>query len=63
MSERLAETSVIYPHMLQAGGAAMKVKHTHPSYSDHAERMERLKNLKQSCRALVQPERKEKRVS
>ena len=41
----------------------MKVKHTHPSYSDHAERMERLKDLKQSCRALLQTERKEKRVS
>ena len=41
----------------------MKVKHTHPSYSDHTERMERLKDLKQSCRVLVQTERREKRVS
>ena len=63
MADRLKERSVIYPHMLQAGGAAMKVKHTHPSYSDHTERMERLKDLKQNCRVLVQTERKEKRVS
>ena len=63
MTDRLKESSVIYPHMLQAGGAAMKVKHTHPSYSDHTERMERLKDLKQNCRVLVQTERKEKRVS
>lgn len=63
MTDRSKETSVTFPHMLQPGGAAMKVKHTHPSYSDHTERMERLKDLKQSCRVLVQTERREKRVS
>ena len=37
----------------------MKIKHTHPPYADPAERMERLRDLLRSCRALLRPERKE----
>ena len=42
--------------------AAVKVKHTHPPYADTAERMERLRDLLRSCRALLHPERKEQQA-
>ena len=63
MCDQTMETSITFPHIFQAEGTSMKVKHTHPTYADYDQRMERLRDLNQSCRALLQKERKGKRVS
>lgn len=45
-------------HSLPQGGTAMKVKHTHPEYANEAERLERLRALKQTCLAELAAVRK-----
>ena len=58
-----ADIPVTFPHTMSAGGGALKIKHTHPTYDDHAQRLERLREMKKLCRTLSRPEQKEKRVS
>ena len=41
----------------------MNITHTHPSFSDAAQRMEQLRDLKKTCISLVQEQRKRKVVS
>lgn len=36
-------------HSLPQGGIPMKIKHTHPVYTNEQERLDRLQDLKKSC--------------
>ena len=47
-----------FPHRMPAEGIRMNVKHTHPTYTDSAQRTERLRDLKKTCVGLVQEQRK-----
>ncbi len=36
-------------HSLPQGGMSMKIKHTHPAYTNEQERLDRLQDLKKFC--------------
>lgn len=36
-------------HSLPQGGMSMKIKHTHPTYTNEQERLDRLQDLKRFC--------------
>lgn len=58
-----ADIPVTFPHTMSAGGGALKIKHTHPTYDDRSQRMDRLREMKKICRSLARPKQQEKRVS
>ncbi len=58
-----ADIPVVLPHKLALGGGELKIKHTHPTYDDHEQRLERLREMKKLCLTLARPGQREKRVS
>ena len=58
----LGDIRPAFPHRIPMGGIRMNVKHTHPTYTDAAQRMEQLRDLKKTCISLVQEQRKRKHM-
>lgn len=57
------DIALAFPHSIPVGGNRMNVKHTHPTYTDSEQRMERLRDLKKTCVGLVHEQRKKKQVA
>lgn len=58
----ILECSEPAPHSLAMGGLGMKIKNTHPSYTNDEERTQRLRDLKKTCASMVKTAKPEKRA-
>ncbi len=47
-----------FPHRSPVGESRMNITHTHPTYADSAQRMDKLRDLKKTCVRLLQAQRK-----